>query len=71
MNIYHKTIDLRTGAASCSLSGFETKEILLAWIYINKRTHQNWGIKYEYIPNSCIKKLFGNDTFYNTRPWPK
>jgi hypothetical protein len=71
MNIYFKNIRISTGYIECFITGFTDKEAALKWIESQKKNNTYYDVKYDYVPNSCIKRLFGNDNFFDTKPWPK
>jgi hypothetical protein len=70
MNIYFKRIYINTGEITCILTGYH--DINAALLYINRqKTNRDDIFFYEYVPNSCVKKLFGSDTFGGHKRWPK
>jgi hypothetical protein len=45
-------------------SWFDTKEQAIAWI---KKSASLQPYRYEFVPNSCIRKMFGSDNWTGTK----
>jgi hypothetical protein len=70
INTYLKEIYIATGETYCLYSGLDYS-LTLKWIKLNAEEHIRNNMRYEYVPQSCVKKMFGNIDFYHRKQWPQ